>query len=102
VPKRPAAAKSLFLALTRGSVIASEAKQSLGAQDNSTLGQKLRLFAQLGLPAFVGINISTRPALLKDCHKADFTKEDYEVKWGKTERKGNNELRRKSTHHSRL
>jgi len=50
------------------------------------------LLAQLGLAAFVGINISTLPALLKDCHKADSIKEDYEVKWGKTKRKGSNEL----------
>jgi len=50
------------------------------------------LLAQLGLAAFVGINISTLPALLEDFHKADFTKEHYEVKWGKTKRKGSNEL----------
>lgn len=71
---------------------ASQAKQSLSARDKLDLGQKVGLLAQLGLPAFVGINISMRPALLKDCHKADSTKEDYEVKWGKTKRKGSNEL----------
>jgi len=62
----------------------SEAKQSLSAQDNPSLGQKLGLLAQLGLPAFLAIDITARPTLLHDSNKADLIKEDYEVKWGKT------------------